>query len=241
MTLPRRSALLVVLLLSSMVPRPGLAQEELHPLWGAGVSVKAVPYTSFVPQDLFTVQNMASSTAGTGVVCDDVGGTCRFTASVDLPTGARIVGLELEACDNAPVGSVVAELYACPLHAPTCTTITSVTSVLCGTTASVPLNTTVQNAAAYYPLLVRITDDGVPVLFRAVRIRYQLQVSPPPATATFPNDVPTTHPIYRFVEALAAAGITGGCGAGAFCPDQPVTRGQMAVFLATALGLHFPN
>jgi hypothetical protein len=26
-----------------------------------------------------------------------------------------------------------------------------------------------------------------------------------------------------------------------YCPDQPVTRGQMAVFLAKALGLHFPN
>jgi hypothetical protein len=26
-----------------------------------------------------------------------------------------------------------------------------------------------------------------------------------------------------------------------FCPDSPVTRGQMAVFLARALGLGFPN
>jgi S-layer family protein len=70
---------------------------------------------------------------------------------------------------------------------------------------------------------------------------YQLQVSPSPATATFPNDVPTTHPFFRFVEAMAASGITGGCGAGSFCPDQAVTRGQLSVFLATALGLHFPN
>jgi S-layer family protein len=40
---------------------------------------------------------------------------------------------------------------------------------------------------------------------------------------------------------LASAGITGGCGPGSYCPDAAVTRGQMAVFLATALGLHFPN
>jgi hypothetical protein len=26
-----------------------------------------------------------------------------------------------------------------------------------------------------------------------------------------------------------------------YCPDNPVTRGQMAVFLATALGLHWKN
>ena len=46
---------------------------------------------------------------------------------------------------------------------------------------------------------------------------------------------------FRFVEAMAASGLTGGCAPGSFCPDQPVTRGQMSVFLSLALGLHFPN
>jgi hypothetical protein len=70
------------------------------------------------------------------------------------------------------------------------------------------------------------------------RIGYKLQISPDPATATF-ADVPVGHPQHRFVEALVAAGITGGCGGGNYCPDAPVTRGQMAVFLAGALGLHW--
>jgi hypothetical protein len=63
-------------------------------------------------------------------------------------------------------------------------------------------------------------------------------VSPAPGTATF-NDVPTTHPFFQFIEALHASGITGGCQASPplYCPDNPVTRGQMAVFLAKALGL----
>jgi hypothetical protein len=41
---------------------------------------------------------------------------------------------------------------------------------------------------------------------------------------------------------LKDSGITGGCNAAPpmFCPDQPVTRGQMAVFLAAALGLSWP-
>jgi hypothetical protein len=39
------------------------------------------------------------------------------------------------------------------------------------------------------------------------------------------------------IEALAAAGITAGCGGGRFCPDDPVTRGQMAAFLVRALDL----
>jgi hypothetical protein len=67
-----------------------------------------------------------------------------------------------------------------------------------------------------------------------------LRVSPAPGTATFPNDVPTSHPYFRFIEALAAAGITGGCGPGSYCPNSPITRGEMAVFLAAALGLHWP-
>ena len=70
---------------------------------------------------------------------------------------------------------------------------------------------------------------------------YKRQVAPAPSTATFPNDVPTNSPIFRFVEALAATGVTGGCGSGSFCPDQAVTRGQMAVFLAVALGIGFPH
>jgi len=36
------------------------------------------------------------------------------------------------------------------------------------------------------------------------------------------------------IDRLAAAGVTLGCGAGLFCPDDPVTRGQMASFIARA-------
>ncbi|MEC7522514.1 MAG: S-layer homology domain-containing protein [Myxococcota bacterium] len=41
----------------------------------------------------------------------------------------------------------------------------------------------------------------------------------------------------RHIDALAESGITRGCGAGRFCPEEPVTRAQMASFLARALGL----
>ena len=65
-------------------------------------------------------------------------------------------------------------------------------------------------------------------------------MTPAPATATF-TDVPTDHQFFQFIEALSASGITGGCGPGIYCPDAPVTRGQMATFLAKALGLHWPG
>ena len=68
-----------------------------------------------------------------------------------------------------------------------------------------------------------------------MRIFYDLQVSPASAVATF-NDVPTSHPFFQFIQALAAAGITGGCSTSPplYCPDNPVTRGQIAVFLLRA-------
>jgi len=72
------------------------------------------------------------------------------------------------------------------------------------------------------------------------RIYYKLQVSPAPPTPSF-ADVPPSHVFYQYIEALKASGITGGCTATQYCPDAPITRGQMAVFLARALGLHFAN
>jgi hypothetical protein len=54
---------------------------------------------------------------------------------------------------------------------------------------------------------------------------------PPPATGTVFGDVPASDPYAAWIEELADLGITGGCGNGNFCPDNPVTRRQMAAFL----------
>ena len=86
----------------------------------------------------------------------------------------------------------------------------------------------------------QLPDYTINLRLRAVRMLYRRRVSPPPSTPTF-SDVPTSHPFFEFVEALAASGITAGCGTGIYCPDAPLTRGQMAVFLAKALGLHWPG
>jgi hypothetical protein len=37
------------------------------------------------------------------------------------------------------------------------------------------------------------------------------------------------------INALAQAGLTGGCGSGKYCPDASVSREQMAAFLKRAL------
>jgi hypothetical protein len=44
-------------------------------------------------------------------------------------------------------------------------------------------------------------------------------------------DVPDSHPFHNDIDAIADAGVTGGCGGGNYCPSSNVTRGQMAAFL----------
>ena len=57
--------------------------------------------------------------------------------------------------------------------------------------------------------------------------------APPPCTGIF-GDVSCPSPFANWIEALAAEGITGGCGNGDFCPQNPVRRDQMAAFLLKA-------
>jgi hypothetical protein len=45
------------------------------------------------------------------------------------------------------------------------------------------------------------------------------------------DDVPMGYWAAAWIEALASEGITAGCGGGNYCPDAPVSRAQMAVFL----------
>ena len=96
------------------------------------------------------------------------------------------------------------------------------------------------NAAYYVKANLPFLDGGQFLSFGGVRITWRRPVSPTPSAPTF-ADVPDSHPFYQFIEALAASGITGGCGSGNFCPGNPLTRGQMAAFLSKALGLHWSN
>ncbi len=45
------------------------------------------------------------------------------------------------------------------------------------------------------------------------------------------SDVPTTSGFHADIDAIAAAGVTAGCGPGKYCPKDFVTREQMAAFL----------
>ncbi|MGH9721942.1 MAG: S-layer homology domain-containing protein [Bryobacteraceae bacterium] len=56
---------------------------------------------------------------------------------------------------------------------------------------------------------------------------------PSPATAFF-TDVPSDHIFFKFIQKLRELGITSGCSATAYCPNDNVTRGQAAKLLHRA-------
>jgi PKD repeat protein len=82
-----------------------------------------------------------------------------------------------------------------------------------------------------------ITRDQMAVFL--LRAKYGPAYSPPAATGVF-ADVSLGHWAVHWIEALAAEGITAGCGNGNYCPSGAVTRAQMAVFLVRAFGLVTP-
>ena len=78
-------------------------------------------------------------------------------------------------------------------------------------------------------------------------VNYQVQIEQAGTIIAQPfNDVPTFHPYVLYVDQIQRAGLTNGCSLfpPLFCPDQTVTRGQMAVFVVrAAIGDNFsyPN
>ena len=170
----------------------------------------------------------------------------RYFAQLDLPHGAVIEGVFCYAHD------AVANNVTFNVQKSTHNIITDVFSTIAlaswsttGTTGyQTPGSGAINEFVAYTQtsgeriLYYLSADVAADTAFRGCRVDWHRTVSPAPASATF-NDVPVGHPQHRFIQALVASGITGGCGGGNYCPDAPLTRGQMAVFLAAALGLHF--
>jgi hypothetical protein len=61
--------------------------------------------------------------------------------------------------------------------------------------------------------------------------------TPPDCEGLFGDVDCPDNPFADWIEELADREITGGCGGGNFCPTDPNTRGQMAVFLTKTFGL----
>lgn len=68
-------------------------------------------------------------------------------------------------------------------------------------------------------------------------------ITPTGCTDKYPRftDVPKNHWAYEDIESIVLAGIASGCSADKFCPDEYVTRAQMARFISNAFHLKLPK
>jgi len=214
------------------------------------VSYVRVPGLAFLP----VLSVWGYDTSGFDYLRWSDGGTV-LTAPLQLPDGAKVVSMKFEFYDDNPGEYVRATLKACDIEdvcvdhpaAGAGPEDCALPGVICSgvafederssvTADLTPDDVTVGNLLHSYFIEVHESQASGHVRIAGVVVGYVLEVSIAPPTPTF-NDVPTTHPFFQFIEALAASGITTGCGNGNYCPDAPLTRGQMAVFLAKALGL----
>ena len=190
----------------------------------------------------------------TDVINDDGNGYRYFgapgvpymAAPVQLPAGAHVRTLRLSHC-SANAGDLVVALYDNGIGGGGGGGGTLVAGPLVSSSGCLAEVVGADYLHVYeysHPLYLVVWFAGnnfdATTKFNNVALSWQREVSPAPAQATF-GDVPTNDFGFQHVEALAASGITGGCGNGNYCPDQPVTRRQMAIFIAKALGLNWTD
>lgn len=164
-------------------------------------------------------------------------GVVNFYASLEIPDDVIIEFIGLNHQTDAP-GVIGLALYERHFQGGL-TTVASVNSVVHpGWQTDYNQNPLgfEHNSARALILHVQGNSQANSQFFGWAEVWWKRSVSPAGTFAVF-DDVPVGHPQRAFIEALFDSGITAGCGGNNFCPDLPVTRGQMAVFLAVALGL----
>lgn len=206
-----------------------------------------------LPASAFRARSTSDGFTSNGAVLTPTAdNTTRFVAPVELPNGAVLESAVIFLTSNDPFNATTASLMTYGFGTSTATT--------CGPdvvwSGSLPLQSGVsrltltgttqyllpksfcgqEESFLHYYLEVALPST-LTSLSGAVLVWHRVMTGPP----LFPsfNDVPEGDPFFRAIEALAASGITSGCGNNNFCPNDVVTRKQMAKFLAVALGLHF--
>ena len=248
--------LATVSLLAQSLPSNGAPAKAASPLAGQSATLPlpqkplsfglnqsnlSIPVDAFSVLDSGTTWTWDPTTSGryrTG------GSAPYFHAPVNLPSGAHIYTVAFEVADFDAVNDIsswIVDYDGSSAGNPSIYTFVAGSSGSGGwgyIFASVDI--TVDNFNHSYALEVSMASNAGLHILRRASIYYTLQVSPAPVTATF-TDVPLSDPGFQYIEALVASGITAGCGGGNYCPDNPLTRRQMAVFFSKALGLYWPN
>jgi len=214
------------------------------------VSTSGSPAYGTTDYTITAIAGLGFTPGGSGIVYNTSGSLARavsaaggqFFSALDIPAGAVIdfIGfnnlndgtpnvMAVHLWSRSPDG-VVTPLYSLD-NTPHASWATDINPV--------PLGLLWQGNQGQTPILeMEIAPSSGTQYFASVEVWWKRSVSPAPATASF-NDVPTDHPFFQFIEALKASGITGGCNTAPplYCPDTPVTRGQMAVFITRTFHL----
>ena len=92
---------------------------------------------------------------------------------------------------------------------------------------------------SYCPDQVETTRAQMAVFL--LKVKYGRYYTPPAVGAgTGFNDVSVDYWAAAWIKQLVAESLTGGCGSGLYCPNDPVTRAQMAVFIQKIFNLPLP-
>lgn len=245
-------------LLALAASAPGGAQESeggeeaalLAQAYGSGLQILPIGPYAFTPRHDAPAPAHLSCDFQSGNYCINAADNSDpvLYAPLELPAGALIEDLVCYVKDISLTDDISVALLT-RTHSIGLSAFASVgTSGAPGTTiiADTGIGHTVlfkvQNGRTIVPRTYQVSlvlHDDPELAFWGCEVYWKRQVTPAPSTATF-DDVPTGHPFFRHIEALAASGLTNGCDADNYCPDAPLNRGQMAVYLAAALGLHWP-
>lgn len=208
-----------------------------------GLTVTTISATSFLPHsdDVggFGVPSYFTS-PGLGRFCQPNLGV-HYYATLNVPAGSVIdfVGLNTTTNTDAVIGIAIWKRDRYAVTNPVVTY--SVPAHGWDTDFAGPLGYSVgTNDGVEYVIDVEQAASPDYQYFGYVQVWWRRTVSPAPASPTF-ADVPPSDPAFQYIEALVAAGITAGCGGPNYCPDATLTRRQMAVFLAKALGLYWSD
>ncbi len=224
---------------------------EMNLFGVADTSYYTIPPMEFVKED-WRDNNAVFPADGSYVYCTNppnANSDEEFLAPLFLPSGALITRFEYFGYDAVNTEDNVARLKMVCQDSTGNPVSTDLTGEIGGSiafnggnfVAGTNLNVTVDNRRCAYHVWADLSGSqcqGTNERLYKARIGWNRQISSPPATNTF-VDVPVSHPFFTAIEALAASEITTGCGGGRYCPDDFVTRGQMAAFLSRALGLHW--
>ena len=253
-------ALVAACVSAALFAQEGPGGRRLRPTAGAAAPDVFGPGTAYhwIPAAAFSAERSDTGYAmdpWTEYLYRTGGGDSWFAAPLGLDDGSFLQGIRLFYYDDSDANI---EFFVCKYYSHADGTNPGGTCSDAQTSAGTPgygslllsLNETVRlyddvdgdgtDDDVRWIVLVSLPSAIGDLHFAGVRALWRRQVSPAPLAATF-NDVPTSDPAFQFIEALAASGITAGCSLipALYCPDATLTRRQMAVFLAKALGLHW--